>query len=140
MPLPDAPELILRREVAGLLNDWELAAYPYTGSIPARGVKLDGIMPTTVDEFTLLTSSTTTYEGRANADYRIQFYTRRKGSPLLLEQWASELNRRLNLSEYTPRILGISLARETSRLPFDPDSQGRSAVACTYVFRGRRVF
>jgi hypothetical protein len=140
MPLPDAPELILRREVAGLLNGWELAVYSPGSTVPVpRMIRLDGVMPTMVDDFTLMTSLTTTYEGRANANYRIQFHTRRKGSPLVLEQWASELNRRLHMAEYTPTILGISLARETSRLPFDPDSQGRSAVACTYTFRGRRV-
>ena len=140
MPLPDAPELVLRRELAGLLHGWELASYVPSGTIPERGVKLDGIMPTTLDEFTLLTSLPTTFEGRANADYRVQFYTRRLGSFITVEQWHSELTRRLNQAEYTPSILGISFARETSSLYFEPDTQKRSAVAATYSFRGRRVF
>jgi hypothetical protein len=134
----DAPELVLRRSLATLLNTWTLAVYAPTGALPARGVKLDGVMPTTVDDFTMLSSPPTTFEGRANALYRVQFYTRRKGTPLTVEQWANDLNGHLDHKEYRPAVLGISWAAETSRLYFDPDSQGRSAVAVNYTFRGRR--
>lgn len=92
-------------------------------------------MPTTIAEFTYLTSPPTATDGRADALYRVQFYTRRLGE---VESWASALQARLDHTEYTPNILGISWAQETSRLYFDADTQGREAVACNYSFRGRR--
>jgi hypothetical protein len=134
--VPDAPELILRRTLAELLNGWSLAVYQPGGQIPDRGVKVTQPVPTTVKEFTFLTSPPTTSDGgRADVLYRVQFFTCRLGD---VEAWASELFSRLDHREYTPSILGISLAWETSRLYFDADTQGRAAVACNYAFRGRR--
>lgn len=136
--MADAPELILRRTLAGLLHTWGLAVYAPTGQIPENGVKLDRPLPTTVNAVTLLTSPPTTSDGRADVLYRVQFYTRRTGGLIPIENWAAELRDRLDQTEYTPNVLGISWAWETSRLYFDPDTQGRAAVACTYAFRGRR--
>lgn len=135
--MADAPELVLRRALAAILHTNSLAVYAPTGALPAKGVKLDGVMPT-IDEFTLLSSPPTTFEGRANALYRVQFYTRRLGSPLLVEKWADDLHKLLDGKEYLPNILGISWAQELNRLYFDADTQGRVAVAATYTFRGRR--
>lgn len=143
--MADAPEKILRRTLATLLHDWDLAHYAPTGDLAENGVKLDKPMPTLVNGFTLLTSPPTTADGgRADVLYRVQFYTRRPNtenqldSPSLVETWAADLHARLDQKEYLPQVLGISWAWETSRLYFDPDSQGRAAVACTYAFRGRR--
>lgn len=136
--MADAPELTLRRALAALLHANALAVYAPTGTLPARGVKLDGEFPT-IDEFTSLASPPTTADGfRDDVIYRVQFYTRRKGSPIVVERWASDLERLLNRKEYTPNILGISWAWEMNRTYFDKDTQGRVAVAATYGFRGRR--
>lgn len=137
--MADAPELILRRSLATLLGAWGLAVYAPAGQIPEKGIDLKGVMPTTVDEFTMLTSPPTTPDGgRADVLYRVQFFTRRAGSLLTVEEWAADLHARLDQKEYVPQVLGISWAWETSRLYFDPDTQGRAAVACNYAFRGRR--
>lgn len=137
--MADAPELTLRRTLAQLLDDWELAVYAPAGQIPEKGVEFKGVMPTTVDDVTVLTSPPTTADGGpANVLYRVQFYTRRAGSPLVVEKWATDLFARLDQKEYLPQVLGISWAWEYSRLYFDPDTQGRAAVACNYAFRGRR--
>lgn len=134
--MPDAPELILRRALAQLLDDWGLADYQATGALPARGVKTRPPMPTGLDEFTYLSSQPTTADGgRGNALYRVQFFTYRFGDA---ESWGSELFARLDQREYLPNVLGISWTWETSRLHFDPDTHGRAAVACNYAFRGRR--
>ncbi|WP_100811786.1 hypothetical protein [Microbacterium sp. BR1] len=135
--MTDAPELILRRTLASMLDAADLAVYQPTGTIPERGIRLDGVFPTSTSEFTVLTSLPTVRDGRADALYRVQVYTRRTGSPNVTEKWAVDLAALLDHKEYTPQVLGISWAEETSRLPFDPDAQGRPAVACTYQFRGR---
>jgi hypothetical protein len=135
--MPDAPEILLNRAIAQLLHDAELAVYAPTGAVPARGIRLDGVMPT-INEFTLLTALRPVPEGRANLVYRTQIYTRRTGSPIVTRQWAADLRALLDQKSYTPQVLGISWAWEESALDFDPDTQSRSAVACTYYFRGRR--
>ena len=136
--MADSPEKILNRALAQLLHDNGLAVYQPTGAIPERGIRLDGIMPTTVDEFTLLTPLRPSSEGRADMVYRSQFYTRRLGSPLVARDWAADLRALLDQREYTPSVLGISWSWEFSAIDFEPDTQGRSAVAATYMFRGRR--
>lgn len=136
--MSDAPELILRRTLAAMLHTAGLAVYQQTGTLPEKGVRLDGIMPTSVNEFTLLTSLPTVRSGRTDALYRVQFYTRRVGATTVTENWANDLADRLDHKEYFPNVLGISWTEEVSRLPFDPDTQGRAAVAATYTFRGRR--
>lgn len=136
--MADANELILRRALATILHTNSLAVYAPTGALPALGVKLDGEFPT-VDEFTSISSPPTTADGFSdNAVYRAQFFTRRLGSPIIVETWASALEALLNRKEYTPNILGISWAWEMSRTYFEKDTQSRVAVAVTYGFRGRR--
>lgn len=136
--MADAPEIVLNRALALLLHERSLAVYKPEGAIPERGIRLDGVMPTTVDEFTLLTPLRPIPEGRADMVYRTQVFTRRKGSVLLARAWAAGLRAVLDQTEYTPAVLGISWAWEFSGDDFEPDSQGRSAVAATYYFRGRR--
>lgn len=135
--MPDAPEIILNRALAQFLHDKGLAVYAPTGVIPAKGIRIDGVMPTS-DEFTLLTPLRPIPDGRADMTYRAQIYTRRKGSLLVARQWAADLRAVLDQTEYTPNVLGISFAWEFNALDFDQDNQGRSAVALTYYFRGRR--
>lgn len=135
--MADVPEIILNRALAHLLHAHELAVYQPTDAIPARGIRLDGVMPT-IDEFTLLTPLRPIPDGRADMLYRSQIYTRRKGSPNDIRSWAASLRAVLDQKAYTPTVLGISWAWEFSALDFDRDSQGRVAVACTYHFRGRR--
>ena len=132
------PALILNEALAELLHHNGLAVYKPTGALLERGIKLDGVMPTTVNEFTLLTPQTPLADGRADMTYRVQIFTRRKGSPLQLMEWAKDLRTVLDQKAYTPQVLGISWAWEFSATTFDPDTQGRSAVAATYMFRGRR--
>ena len=135
--MSDAPEIVLNRALAQLLYDHDLAVYQPTGTLPDRGIRIDGVMPV-IDQFTLLTPLRPVPDGRADMVYRTQVYTRRTGSPLTARQWAADLRAVLDQTEYTPSVLGISWAWEFSALDFDPDTQGRSAVACTYYFRGRR--
>lgn len=134
----DAPEIVLNRALAQLLHEWGLAIYAPTGQIPELGIRLDGIMPTTVDEFTLLTPLRPTPEGRADLIYRTQFYTRRVGSFSTARQWGADLRARLDQQTYIPNVLGISWAWEFSGLDIEPDSSKRVATAATYYFRGRR--
>lgn len=136
--MADAPEIILNRSLAQLLHDNDLAVYEKVGTMPERGIRLDGVMPTTRNEFTLLTPLRPIPDGRADMTYRAQIYTRRQGSPLVARTWGADLRAVLDQKAYLPLVLGISWAWEFSALDFDPDSQGRSAVACTYHFRGRR--
>jgi hypothetical protein len=135
--MPDAPEVILNRALAQLLHDKGLAVYAPTGPIPDRGIRLDGTMPT-IPQFTLLTPLRPIPDGRADMTYRTQIYTRRTGSLQTVRQWAADLRAVLDQKEYMPPVLGIGWAWEFSALDFDPDTQGRSAVACTYYFKGRR--
>lgn len=135
--MADAPELILRRTLAQMLDDAALAVYAPTGPIPDRGIRLDGIMPT-IDNFTMLTSLSSVDEGRANRIHRVQLFTRRKGGRNLVEQWGSDARDLLHEKEYTPNVLGISWAWLFSSEIFDPDSAGRSSIASTFYFRGRR--
>lgn len=136
--MDDAPETILNRHLAQLLHDNDLAVYEQAGAIPERGIRIDGVMPTTLDEFTLITPLRPIPDGRADMVYRAQIYTRRHGSLLEARAWASQLRAQLDQRAYVPRVLGISWSWEFSCMDFEPDTQGRSAVAATYNFRGRR--
>lgn len=136
--MADAPEIILNRAIAQLLHDNDLAVYATSGKIPERGIRLDGTMPTDRSEFTLLTPLRPTPDGRAGMTYRTQVYTRRAGAVKVARQWAADLRDVLDQKEYTPPVLGIGWSWEFSALDFEPDAQGRSAVAATYYFRGRR--
>jgi hypothetical protein len=136
--MANSPEKTLNRALAQLLDDWNLAVYQPTGTIPERGIRADGVMPTTVKEFTLLTPLRPIPDGRADMIYRTQIYTARIGSPLDIRDWAAELRGRLDQKAYLPGVLGISWAWEFSAIDFDPDTQKRSATAATYHFRGRR--
>lgn len=136
--MADAPEIILNRALAQLLHTAGLAVYKATGSIVERGIRLDGVMPTTVNEFTLLTPLRPVPEGRADMVWRTQIYTRRAGGPAAARAWRADLRAMLDQKEYVPNILGIGWSWEFSATDFDPDSLGRSAVAATYYFRGRR--
>lgn len=136
--MADAPEIILNRAIAQLLKSASLAEYDPAATLGERGTRIDGVMPTTVDEFTLLTPLRPISDGRADIIYRTQIYTRRKGSPLTVRSWAADLRGLLDQREYSPAVLGISWAWEFSALEFDRDTQGRVATAATYHFRGRR--
>lgn len=136
--MADAPEIILNRALAQLLHDADLAVYAATGAVPERGIRLDGVMPTALKEFTLLTPLRPIPDGRAGMTYRSQIYTARVGSPNTIRNWAAELRTLLDQQEYRPNVLGISWAWEFSALDFDRDTQGRVATAATYYFRGRR--
>ncbi|MDR6867683.1 hypothetical protein J2Y69_002287 [Microbacterium resistens] len=136
--MADAPEIVLNRALAQLLHDADLAVYTPSDVIVERGIRLDGVMPTKVSEFTLLTPLRPVPDGQADIIYRTQIYTTRKGSPLMIRSWAADLRAVLDQTEYTPNVLGISWAWEFSGIDFDRDTQGRVATACTYHFRGRR--
>jgi hypothetical protein len=137
--MADSPEKLLNRALAQLLHDNDLAVRATGGgTLPELGIRIDGIIPTDIDECTVLTALRPIADGRANLIYRTQFFTRRTGSPLVVRDWAAALRALLDQAEHTPNILGISYAWEFSGLDFDPDTQGRSAIAATYHFRGRR--
>lgn len=138
--MTDAPEIVLNRAIAELLHEHELALNETKpdGTIPERGIRLDGVMPTGLKEFTLLTPLRPIPDGRANMTYRSQIYTARLGSPNTIRTWAADLRELLDQQEYRPNILGISWSWEFSALDFDRDTQGRVATAATYYFRGRR--
>jgi len=134
----DAPEIILNRALAEFLDEHDLAVYQTTGTIPERGIRLDGVMPTGRAEFTLLTPLRPIPDGRADMLYRTQIFTQRVGSPNTIRTWMANLRAVLDQKEYTPAVLGISWAFEFSAVDFDRDSQGRVSAAATYHFRGRR--
>lgn len=136
--MADAPEIILSRALAQLLHDNGLAMYDPVGVIREKGIRTDGVMPTTVTEFTVITPLRPIPDVRADIVYRSQIYTIRKGSPLTIRTWAADLRAVLDQTEYTPNVLGISWAYEFSGIDFDRDTQGRVATAATYHFRGRR--
>lgn len=138
--MADAPEIILNRALAQLLDDSGLALNETKpdGTIPERGIRLDGVMPTGVSEFTLLTPLRPNPDGRADIIYRTQIFTQRKGSPNTIRSWMADLRALLDQTEYTPNVLGISWAWEFSAIDFDRDTQGRVSAAATYHFRGRR--
>ncbi|WP_217183371.1 hypothetical protein [Streptomyces sp. AC495_CC817] len=136
--MADPPEMILNRALAQILHDNALAVYTPTGAIGEKGIRTDGVMPTTVKEFTLLTPLRPIPDGRADMTYRTQIYTCRVGSPATIREWHADLRALLDQTEYTPNVLGISWAWEFSALDFDRDTQGRVAVASTFHFRGRR--
>lgn len=135
--MADAPEIVLVRSLAALLHAQDLAVYD-PEQVGERGIRLDGKMPTTVDEFTLLTALRPLSDGRSDMTYRTQIYTRRIGSLNTVRTWAASLRDVLDQKAYTPPVLGISWAWEFSAVDFEPDTQRRSAVAATYYFRGRR--
>ena len=135
--MADAPEIILNRALAQLLHDNDLAVYDLT-TVPERGIRLDGVVPTTVDECTVLTPLRPVPDGRANLTYRTQIFTRRKAGLTVVRGWAADLRGLLDQTEYTPDVLGISWAWEFSATDFEKDSGGRAATASTYYFRGRR--
>ncbi|WP_341935341.1 hypothetical protein MRBLWO14_000988 [Microbacterium sp. LWO14-1.2] len=136
--MTDAPEVILNRALAQLLDDHDLAVYQTTGTIPEKGIRLDGVMPTERAEFTLLKPLRPIPDGRADITYRTQIFTQRVGSPSTIRTWMADLRSALDQTEYTPAVLGISWAFEFSAIDFDRDSQGRVSAAATYHFRGRR--
>lgn len=136
--MTDSPALILNDALARIMHEHGLAEYTPDAAVPERGIRIDGIMPTSIDEFTLITPLTQLPEGRSDVVYRAQIFTRRFGSSLDVLGWAAELRAVLDQKPYLPQVLGISWAWEFNSITFDPDTQGRSAVACTYMFRGRR--
>ncbi|MCW2165403.1 hypothetical protein B0I12_002558 [Microbacterium hydrothermale] len=137
--MADAPEMILNRAIATFLDAHGLAVYRPTGAIVEKGIRLDGVMPTTVKEFTLLTPLRPVPDGRANMTYRTQVFTRRKGSVATVRDWSAELRTLLDQKPRTPNVLGISWAEEGSATDFAPNSEGYADTVATYVFRGRRV-
>src|SRR4051794_29968610 len=118
--MSDNPALILNEALAQLLHDNSLAVNSLTvaGTIQERGIRIDGIMPTSVSEFTLITPLMPLADGRADMTYRAQFYTLRKGSPLDAMKWANDLRDVLDQKPYLPAALGISWAWEFSATAF----------------------
>ena len=135
---PDAPETVLAEHLAQLLDDTGLAVYQKVGAIPERGIRIDGGEPTSVDEYTMITPLPSIADGRAGMTYRVQFFTRRRGGIAEVRAWAAQLRAQLDHRAYVPQVLGISWSEEFSSTDFEPDTQGRAAVAATYNFRGRR--
>ncbi|GAB2519444.1 hypothetical protein [Paramicrobacterium agarici] len=133
------PEKQLRVALARILDDNALGVYRETGVYPTgeAAIFTTGYISTEHDDQTTLTSPPTTRDGRADALYRVQFFTRRKGNADTVETWAHDLSQVLDHKEYSPNILGISWAEEYSRLYVDADTQGRVSVAVNYSFRGR---
>lgn len=141
MPDPDSPELILKRALAQYLHDEEAGIYrpttPYLAS--ERGILTSGpTLPTTIDNCIVLTSLQPIAEGRADMIWRIQAYTRVKGSNVAAGNAAAFVSSLIDQKEDVPPGLHIAWAWSFSRLEFAPDSNGRSAVAETFYFRGRR--
>lgn len=136
--MADSPAFILNDALARLISDAGLASYEPDSVITERGTRIDGVMPTSVDEFTLITPLAPLPDGRSDMTYRAQIFTRRRGSVLDVLGWAADLRRLLDQKAYVPRVLGISWAWEFNSTEFEPDTQGRSSVAATYMFRGRR--
>jgi len=138
----DAPELVLREQLALLLHEWDLAKYTgRSAPLVEQNATIDGSWPTTIQEFTAIASPATAPVpgSRATVLYRAQFHTRRAGSLIAVENWANDLRVHLDQKEYLPNILGIGLAWETSRAYFPAETARHSAVSVTYAFRGRRA-
>ncbi|MFD4111620.1 hypothetical protein ACFWWU_36515 [Streptomyces sp. NPDC058650] len=139
--LDPAPETILARALAQLLADNELGVYRPDGDAyvnPEHGVLIDRPLPTTFDACTLVSPQVPIADGRADILYRVQLFTRLKGTVADVKAHAHAVFTLLDHAEYTPAILGISWAEEYSRTYFDADTQKRVAVAQNFSFRGRR--
>ncbi|PWC05409.1 hypothetical protein [Agromyces badenianii] len=140
MPDP-APETRLARALAQLLADNDLGDYRPAGpdyTAAEHGILIDRPMPTTFDNCTLITPQTPIADGRANILYRVQLFTRVKGTVTDIRAHAHAIFALLDHAERTPPILGISWTEEYSRMHFDADTQKRVAVAQNFSFRGRR--
>lgn len=136
-----APETILAEALAAALVAAEVGVYRPDG--PAyttleRGIIVDGVMPDSHSNLTVITPLTSTADGRANMLYRAQILTRLNGTMGDLRTLAYSIEELFDHREYTPAVLGISWSEIYSTLFFDPDTQGRVMVAQNFWFRGRR--
>lgn len=142
MPDPDSPELILKRALAQYLETAGAGAYrPAVGDnylSTERGIYTGGPTLPTADNCIVLTSLQPIAQGRADMVWRIQAYTRVKGSNVAAGNAAAFVSSLIDQKENVPPGLHVAWAWSFSRLEFGPDSNGRSAVAETFYFRGRR--
>ncbi|MCI2959550.1 hypothetical protein MN032_17840 [Agromyces atrinae] len=136
----DAPEITLCRTIAGMLHAAELGIYQATGaySKTEHGIIIDGDLPTTIDNCTVIIPETPLADGSSDMLYRVQLLTRIKGRLPVVRARAHRIFELFDHREYTPNILGISWTEEYSRLYFTADTQGRGMVAQNFQFRGRR--
>lgn len=136
-----APETNLAEAIAASLVAAELGVYRPTG--PAytgteQGIVVDGVMPDSHANLTVITPLGATADGRANMLYRAQILTRLQGTMGDLRTLAHSIETLFDHQEHTPNVLGISWTEIYSTLFFDPDTQGRVMVAQNFWFRGRR--
>lgn len=141
---PTSPELLFKRALAQYLEDQGCGVYNHDGTNYAAGVR--GIytngptFPTVTgsDNCILLTSLKPISDGRGNLIYRVQVYTRVKGSNIAAGNAAALITKAIDHKENVPPGMNVSWAESFSRLEFEPDTSQRSAVAETFHFRGRR--
>lgn len=138
---PESPELLFKRALAQYLEDQGVGVYNDDGASYAsgvRGIYTNGPTLPTADNCIVLTSLKPISDGRANRIYRIQVFTRVKGNNISANNVAHLVWAALDHAENVPPGMDVSWVEEFSRLDFEPDSNGRSAVAQTFHFRGRR--
>lgn len=139
--MADSPELEMKRAIAQWLNDESFGVYKTVGSYAPsqRGIFTNGpTLPTTLDECIVLTSRKPIADGRADLVFPVQFFIRVNGNSIAAGNAAGDLWRRLDQRSNIPPNRNVSWAWEFSRLEFEPDTNGRSAVASTFYFRARR--
>lgn len=146
---PDSPELLFKRALAQYLEDQGCGVYNHDGAnytLGQRGIFTNGptlptgtqAQPKLHDDCIVLTSLKPISDGRGNLIYRIQAYTRVKGSNITAGNAAALVTAAIDHKENVPPGMNVSWAESFSRLEFEPDTSQRSAVAETFHFRGRR--
>lgn len=139
---PVSRELLFKRTLAQYLEDHGAGVYNDDGTAYTsgqRGIYTNGpTIPTTGDACIVLTSFKPISDGRANLIYRVQVFIRVKGNGIAAGNAAGLIADLIDHKENVPPGLDVSWAWSFSRLDIAADSNGRSAVAETFHFRGRR--
>ncbi|TQL46672.1 hypothetical protein FB562_2196 [Homoserinimonas aerilata] len=137
---PLSPELLFRRGLAQFLHDKGHGVYKPVGSYTAteRGIYTSGPTLPAADNCIVLTSLPSIADGRADLTHRVQVFGRVKGNNIAAENLEQAIFADLDHTENTPPSFYISWTHRFSLLHFEADSNGCSAFAATYYFRGRR--
>jgi len=140
---PDAYSLLFKRALAQHLEDQGAGVYRSDGTnylSTERGIYTNGPdLPTAAgtDNCIVLTWLSPIPDGRGDMLYRVQTFTRVKGNVITAENAAAVVGGALDQKQGVP-FDDVSWCELFSQLTFTADSSGRTAVAQTFHFTGRR--
>jgi hypothetical protein len=139
--VPDSFPVRFVRGVAQHAADKGLGVFRLTGAAyanPERGIRTDGIVPTTIDNCLVLTARRPIADGRANLILPVQFFSRTKGTPTDAQNYAWSVVEAFDQRENLLPELNVAWSWLFSQADFQPDTNGRVSVAQTFYFRTRR--